>query len=164
MAIKVLEKCCCFDLKTAVLIIGIFSIVVSVGGLIEAPVSYSQACSGGATPQNDANCAAASSKLGGSISSEVIGIILMGLMIYGSQKESYGLMLPIIILQAIGIIIIFLFVWYLTIVFFTVSVGTGFLFMILGNAIVGITVYFWLVIYSRCQEIKNMTYTSANTA
>ncbi|XP_044592269.1 uncharacterized protein LOC123270334 isoform X2 [Cotesia glomerata] len=164
MAIKILEKCCCFDLKTGVLVIGILSIAVSIGGLIEAPISYSQACSGTRTPDNDEECAAASSTLGGSISSEVIGIILMGLMIYGSQRESYRLMLPIIILQAIGIFLIFLFVWYLTIIFFIVSFGSGLLFMILGNGIVGIAVYFWLVIYSRCQEIKNMAYTAADIA
>ncbi|CAG5074202.1 Protein of unknown function [Cotesia congregata] len=133
MGIKILEKCCCFDLKTGVLVIGILSIAVSIGGLIEAPISYSQACSGTRTPDNDDNCATASSTLGASISSEVIGIILMGLMIYGSQRESYGLMLPIIILQAIGIFLIFLFVWYLTIIFFIVSFGSGLLFMILAN-------------------------------
>ncbi|XP_074108771.1 uncharacterized protein LOC141533670 [Cotesia typhae] len=164
MGIKILEKCCCFDLKTGVLVIGILSIAVSIGGLIEAPISYSQACSGTRTPDNDEECTAASSTLGGTISSEVIGIILMALMIYGSQRESYGLMLPIIILQAIGIFLIFLFVWYLTIVFFIVSFGSGLLFMILGNGIVGIAVYFWLVIYSRCQEIKNMAYTAADIA
>lgn len=59
--------------------------MLAIGGLIQAPISYNTACSGDRTVDNDEECAKASSQLGSSISSEIIGIILMSLTLYGSQ-------------------------------------------------------------------------------
>ncbi|XP_057335635.1 uncharacterized protein LOC130674350 [Microplitis mediator] len=162
MAIKKIESCCCFDLKTGVLIICVLGILGNIGSIIQGPVAYSQACRGGRTVDNDSNCASASSMLAVTISSAVIGFILTSLTLYGSQKEKHQLMLPVIILQAIGLVIFFIAVWYLTIVAFIASVGAGFLFMIIGNAVVGIGVYLWLVLYSRCAEIRDASHPSGH--
>ncbi|XP_057335631.1 uncharacterized protein LOC130674347 [Microplitis mediator] len=165
MALKKFDTCCCcLDLKTGVLVIGILSIVLSIGGLIQAPIAYNNACSGFRTPDNNLDCRKASSQLGMSISSEVIGIILMALMIYGNHKENYRLLLPVIILQAIGIAIITIVIWYLSIILFMVSVGYGLVIFLIGNAMIGLCIYLWLVIYSRCQEIRTASYAAANTA
>ncbi|XP_053597987.1 prion-like-(Q/N-rich) domain-bearing protein 25 [Microplitis demolitor] len=108
MAIKKLQSCCCFDLKTGVLVICILGILSNIGGIIEAPVAYSQACKGWRTIDNDLNCASASSFLGVTISGSIVGLILTSLTLYGSQKEKYQLMVPILILQAIGLGIFFI--------------------------------------------------------
>ncbi|CAD6245321.1 GSCOCG00013648001-RA-CDS [Cotesia congregata] len=164
MGIKKLGGCCCFDLKTGVVIIGILGIIVSVGNLIKAPLDYSSACSDGKTTENNENCADASSRLGGSIASSVIVLILMFLMIYGSQKDNHRFMLPILILKAISIVLSVIAIWYLIIIFFVVSVGMGFLVLVIGNAVIVLIVYFWLVIYSRSEEIKDAKFSSGGCA
>ncbi|KAH0551940.1 uncharacterized protein LOC123270379 [Cotesia glomerata] len=164
MGIKKLGGCCCFDLKTGVLIIGILGIIGSVVNLIKAPLEYSSACSDGKTTANNENCAVASSILGGSIASSVIFLILTVLMIYGSQKNSHRFLLPILILEAISIFLLVILVWYLIIIFFSVSIGMGFLVLVIGHAVIALTIYFWLVIYSRSEEIKEANFSSRDCA
>ncbi|KAG8035103.1 hypothetical protein G9C98_001593 [Cotesia typhae] len=164
MGIKKLGGCCCLDLKTGVLIIGILGILGSVGNLIRAPLDYSSACSEGKTAENNENCAVAASRLGGAIASSVIVLIMMVLMIYGSQKDNHRFMLPIVILEAISIIILVIAIWYLIVILFSVSVGMGFLALAIGNAVIVLTVYFWLVVYSRSEEIKEANFSSRGCA
>ncbi|XP_057335632.1 uncharacterized protein LOC130674348 isoform X1 [Microplitis mediator] len=161
MLVRKLDSCCCcIDLKTGVLVIGIISIVFDIGALIQAPIAYTQACSGFRTPENNLECAGANMRLGVSISSAVFGSILMALMIYGSQTENYTIMMLIAILQAVGIVIGTCIIWYLSIILLAFSLGHGILMLVIGNIAIAVSIYLWLVISSRCQEIKDASYKS----
>ncbi|XP_074109099.1 uncharacterized protein LOC141533902 [Cotesia typhae] len=151
--------CCGHDLRTATLVIGILFIVLNIGNLIRTPIEYTQACSSGMTLDDSVFCSWTkdSSNLGLAISSSVVEIILEVLMIYGSEKEKYMLMLPLLVIHAIGLGLTFGVFWFIITAVVDITMGARVMILLIGHLIFAVGTYLWMIVFNRCQEIKRQS-------
>ncbi|XP_057336334.1 uncharacterized protein LOC130674901 [Microplitis mediator] len=151
MALKKINSCCCFSLKTGTLIIGIVA-MLNYLSFYAILIFNNDVCKAVESMCFD------TTQLGTiwKISYNTLGSLLTPLMIYGSLKEDHKLMSPFIVFQAIQIAVeIFIFVAN-AVGFFIHDLSSGFIFVIIGMIILNILIYLWHVIYSRSAEIKSL--------
>ncbi|XP_057336458.1 uncharacterized protein LOC130675020 [Microplitis mediator] len=153
MAVMKLNRfCCCLDLKIGIQIIGT---LVLLGYIFVTGVPFSG---------NDQFCTDLYYDKCGNLTAGVkavitffnlLTILVIILMIYGSEKNFPALMMPMLIIYAGSIIWSYVsFLFASVMAFRKRGAGYGIMNLIIGSTATALLVYFWMVIYYRYREIK----------
>jgi len=92
------------------------------------------------------------------VTSSAISIPLAALLLYGAHTEKPHFMLPAVILDMIGIVILAVAVIVISIIMFFSSFLIGLIVLLVGILIVVLSTYFWVVIYSYYQKLEERQY------
>ncbi|XP_057335959.1 uncharacterized protein LOC130674604 [Microplitis mediator] len=152
MKIITLNGCCCLDLKTGTLCIGVVFMIGQIVSMLQSFIRHlNLKCAADIDPQA---CRRGSSiEMAFTIIGNFVFFVVTALMICGSNKKKHKLMIPYLVLRGTGIIIVFFAVWYLGIKFLFSTIAWGVVTLLFGNAFVCLEVYFWLVVNSRRQDL-----------
>ncbi|XP_044592502.1 uncharacterized protein LOC123270487 [Cotesia glomerata] len=147
MGWKLNSCCCCFELKTGVVVIGILGLIEQLMFLTAPFSSNNEACN----TYYMKNCFELSSRETAGITIwNVINIMLTLMMIYGSENNQPALIFPAIIVSIIGLILYLGLIWAGSIVAFKNDVAeVGIVMLIVGHLVWAFTSYFFMVIYNR---------------
>jgi len=155
--VPVLDKvpccCCSCDLKLATCILGWLGLIGNIGNLLRGAFSLAVFEDFEDIPPHDTKAVLIAEMV-----SAAMGIIVMGLLLYGAHNEKPKFMLPAVILDMIGIVILAVAVLGISILLFFSSFLIGFVFLLVGILIVVILTFFWVVIYSYYRKLEERQY------
>ncbi|KAL5278363.1 hypothetical protein ACFFRR_003158 [Megaselia abdita] len=149
MCFKV-EKCCCFDLKTGCMIIGIVDIVLQLVVIITTSVGLSngtETAGSGAT----------------GIVGAVLSVFAAAFLILGTMKDKAGYLMFWVVLKGISLVIYCIIFIILIVAVIAVgatndvdgaSVGAIVFLIILEGVIIGLNIYWWAVVRSYKAELS----------
>ncbi len=92
--------------------------------------------------------------LGVSLASSMFDIIVAGFMLHGVNRKKHSCLLPWLIVEMINLVILTLIGLWVTIIFFNVSAGAGFISLVIEVPILALFYYFWFVVQSVYADIK----------
>ncbi|XP_034937986.1 uncharacterized protein [Chelonus insularis] len=130
MGITLNYCCCCYDLKSGTLVIGILVLIVDIFTIIYASIYYCIDKGILETYYPIANKNISDSKI---------------------NKSKF--MLPYLIIKCVCLVMGFIFSWYVIVINFISGIIYGCFYLFSLNAVTALILYSWLVVYSRGEEI-----------
>ncbi|XP_034937985.1 uncharacterized protein [Chelonus insularis] len=153
MGITLNYCCCCYDLKSGTLVIGILVLIVDIFTIIYASIYYCIDKGILETYYPIANKNISDSKIVLIFFIGIVVIFLTLLMIFGSCKNKSKFMLPYLIIKCVCLVMGFIFSWYVIVINFISGIIYGCFYLFSLNAVTALILYSWLVVYSRGEEI-----------
>ncbi|KAG8035059.1 hypothetical protein G9C98_001549 [Cotesia typhae] len=152
MGWKLNSCCCCFELKTGVVIIGILGLIGGITILITPFSGNDVACN----KFYMKNCSDfTDGETAGITIWNLANILFTIMLIYGSQKHKPTFILPVIIVSIFGLIYYLVIIWAVMIVAFNNGeTEIGVIILIFGHALWNVMFYFFMVIYSRYKDLR----------
>ncbi|XP_053597888.1 uncharacterized protein LOC103572733 [Microplitis demolitor] len=152
MKLITLSGCCCLDLKTGTLCIGVVFMIGQIVSMLQSFIRHLNfKCAADIDPHA---CKRTSSiEMAITIIGNLLFFTVTALMICGSNKKKQKLLIPYLVFRGTAIVIIFFAVWYLGIKLLFTTIAWGVITLLFGNAFICLELYFWLVVNSRRQEL-----------
>jgi len=155
--VPVLDKmpccCCSCDLKVATCILGWLSLISHVGSFLRGAVGLAVFADSKDVAQEDVM-----GIMTGIVVSSAIAILLVALLLYGAHNEKPAFMLPAVIVDMLGIVIVAVAVVVFSVILFFSSFLAGFILLLVGILAVVIASFFWVVIYSYYRKLEEHQY------
>jgi hypothetical protein len=148
-----LETCCCFTARTGALIIAIMGVIGCGFGILTASIINFG---------HDTNLHIGDQFIDSSpflisqILSNIITVIICGLMLYGVTNDKYLMIMPWLIFVMIGLVTstILIIIGFILLCLVYHAVGYGFILAIISAPLLVLAVYFWIVVQSVYCDIK----------
>ncbi|CAD6245205.1 GSCOCG00013581001-RA-CDS [Cotesia congregata] len=148
-----LQGCCCLDLRSGTLCIGIVFLIGQMISVVQSVVRNNKlTCVG--VPDPLACQRSSTMEVVFTLVGNLMFFVVTAIMLVGSTRDNHKLMVPYLVLRGTGIILLFATLWYIGVKYLLTLVGWGLTILIFGNAFICLEIYLWLVVNSRKLEIQ----------